>query len=106
MSIIFQAIQKSRVTLAITKCHFRYQLVLLFGQVSRLGLSIYKEKVYTILQLEEPKKIHDLQVFLGVMVYFSSYIPFYAQIAGPLFSLLKTEKKCGWLPLYSEAFET
>jgi hypothetical protein len=75
---VFQAILKSRVTLAIIKCHFGYQLVLLLGQkVSILGLSTHKEKVDAILQLEEPKNIHNLQVFLGMMVYFSSYVLFY-----------------------------
>jgi hypothetical protein len=103
---VFQAIEKPGVTLAVTKCHFRYQLVLLLDQkVSRLGLSTHKEKVDTILPLEEPKNVHDLQVFLGMMVYFSSYVPFYAWIAGPLFSLLNKGKKWEWSPLHSEAFE-
>jgi len=105
---VFQVIQRSGVTLAVTKCHFRYQSVLLLGQkVSRLGLSTHKEKVDAILQLEEPKNVHNLQVFLGMMVYFSSYVPFCAWIAGPLFNLLKKGKKWEWewFPLHSEAFE-
>src|ERR1700692_1109990 len=103
---VFQVIQRSRVTLTVTKCHFRYQSVLLLGQkVSRLGLSTHKEKVNAILQLEEPKNVHDLQVFLGMMVYFSSYIPFYAWITRPLFNSLKKGKKWKWFPLHSEAFE-
>jgi hypothetical protein len=102
---VFQAIQKSGVTLAITKCHFGYQSVLLLGQkVSRLGLST-QEKVDAILQLEEPKNVHDLQVFLGMIVYFSSYVPFYTWIAGPLFNLLKKGKKWEWFPLHSKGFE-
>ena len=41
---VFQEIQKSEVTLAIIKCHFGYQSVLLLGQkVSRLGLSTQGE---------------------------------------------------------------
>src|ERR1700729_3335214 len=74
---VFQAIEKSGVTLAVTKCHFGYQSLLLLGQkVSQLGLSTHKEKVDAVLELEEPKNCHDLQVFLGMMVYFSMYIPF------------------------------
>ncbi|KAJ3898343.1 hypothetical protein F5879DRAFT_761645, partial [Lentinula edodes] len=66
------------------KCHFAYQSLLLLGQkVSRLGLSTHKEKVDAILQLDEPRNVHELQVFLGMMVYFSGYIPFYAWIAHP-----------------------
>jgi hypothetical protein len=103
---VFQAIEKSGVTLAVTKCHFGYQSILLLGQkVSRLGLLTHKEKVDAMLELEEPKNCHDLQVFLGMMVYFSMYIPFYAWIAGPLFSLLRKSTNWEWTEVHSEAFE-
>jgi len=82
---VLKAIEKSRVILAVTKCHFGYQSLLLLGQkVSQLGLSTHKEKVDTILQLDKLKNCHNLQVFLGMMVYFSVYIHFYGWIAGPL----------------------
>jgi len=91
---VFKVVAETRITLATTKCHFTYQSLLLLGQkVSRLGLSTHMEKVSAILNLDEPKNIHDLQIFLGMMVYFSSYIPFYAWIAMPLFSLLKKDTK-------------
>ena len=73
--------------------------------MSWLGLSTHKEKVDTILLLDEPKDRHNLQVFLGMMVYFSTYIPFYAWIAGPLFNLLKGSVKWEWTEIHSEAFE-
>ena len=103
---VFKAVAETRITLATTKCHFAYQSLLLLGQkVSRLGLSTHMEKVSAILNLDEPKNIHDLQIFLGMMVYFSSYIPFYAWIAAPLFSLLKKDVKWEWNNLHTEAFE-
>src|ERR1700683_4395215 len=67
--------------------------------------SRYMEKVSAILNLDEPKNIHDLQIFLGMMVYFSSYIPFYGWIAAPLFSLLKKEARWEWTNLHTEAFK-
>src|SRR6202050_2266190 len=103
---VFQAIEESGVTLAVTKCHFRYQSLLLLGQkVSRLGLSMHKEKVDAVLELEELRNCHDLQVFLGMMVYFSTYIPFYTWIAGPLFGLLKKSANWEWTEVHSEAFK-
>jgi hypothetical protein len=102
---VFKAVETSGITLATTKCHFGYQSLLLLGQkVSRLGLSTHKEKVDAILHLYEPRNTHDLQIFLGMMVYFSSYVPFYAWIAAPLFNLLKKESKWQWTELESEAF--
>ena len=94
IELVLGAIKDAKITLSPGKCHFRFQSLMLLGQkVSRLGLSTHKEKVDAILQLENPKNIHDLQTFLGMMVYFSSYIPFYAWIVHPLFQLLKRNNK-------------
>jgi hypothetical protein len=94
---VLKAIGNAQITLSPSKCHFGYESLLLLGQkVSRLGLSTHKEKVDAILDLEAPKNVHDLQVFLGMMVYFSSYIPFYAWIVHPLFQLLKRKKEWKW----------
>ena len=103
---VFKAVAETGITLATTKCHFTYQSLLLLGQkVSRLGLSSHMEKVSAILNLDVPKNIHDLQIFLGMMVYFSPYIPFYTCIAAPLFSLLRKDTWWEWTDLHTEAFE-
>ena len=73
---VFEAIAEAGITLSPKKCNLGYQSLLLLGQqVSRLGLSTHKEKVDAILKLEEPKNMPTLQTFLGMMTYFSSYIP-------------------------------
>jgi len=103
---VFKAVAETGITLATSKCHFAYQSLLLLGQkVSRLGLSTHMEKVSAILNLDIPRNVHNLQIFLGMMVYFSSYIPFYTWIATPLFGLLRKETKWEWTDLHSEAFE-
>ena len=97
LDLVLKAIKESKITLSPGKCHFGYQSLMLLGQkVSRLGLSTHKEKVGAILLLDNPKNVHDLQIFLGMMVYFSSYIPFYAWIVHPLFQLLKRGNKWKW----------
>jgi hypothetical protein len=103
---VLQAISKARITLSPPKCHFAYQSLLLLGQkVSRLGSSTHKEKVDAILALAEPRNPTELQTFLGMMVYFSTYIPFYAWIAQPLFQLLKKGTEWTWTDLHQEAFD-
>lgn len=103
---IFAAIQESGITLSTKKCHLAYQSLLLLGQkVSRLGLSTHKEKVDAIINLETPRNVHTLQTFLGMMVYFSAYVPFYAWMAAPLFGLLKKGTPWVWTELHDEAFE-
>jgi hypothetical protein len=94
---VLKAISNSHITLSPSKCHFAYESLLLLGQkVSQLGLSTHKEKVNTIIKLEAPRNVHDLQVFLRMMAYFSSYIPFYAWIVHPLFQLLKRKRDWNW----------
>ena len=103
---VFKAVAKTGITLTTTKCHFTYQSLLLLGQnVSCLGLSTHMEKVSAILNLEAPKNIHNLQIFLGMMVYVLAYIPFYAWIAAPLFNSLKKDNKWEWTETHTEAFE-
>lgn len=106
ISLVLKTIEEARITLSPGKCHFGYQSLMLLGQkVSRLGLSTHKEKVDAILQLDDPRNVHDLQIFLGMMVYFSSYIPFYAWIVHPLFQLLKKENKWSWGTAEQNAYE-
>ncbi|RDB15235.1 hypothetical protein Hypma_004746 [Hypsizygus marmoreus] len=92
---VLQAVEKAGITLSPKKCHLFYSSILLLGhRVSRLGLSTHLEKVKAILDLERPKKLSQLQSFLGMVVYFSAFIPHYASICAPLFQLLR--KGCRW----------
>ncbi|CEL57226.1 Transposon Ty3-I Gag-Pol polyprotein OS=Saccharomyces cerevisiae (strain ATCC 204508 / S288c) GN=TY3B-I PE=3 SV=2 [Rhizoctonia solani AG-1 IB] len=100
------AIEKSGLTLSPNKCHIGYESLLLLGQkVSRLGMSTHKEKVEAIQDLDPPKNTKGLQTFLGMMTYFSSYIPFYAWITAPLFKLLRKDTTWNWTELEQKAFE-
>jgi hypothetical protein len=94
---VLGAIEKAGITLSPTKCHLFYSSILLLGhKVSRLGLSTHDEKVRAILDLERPRKVSQLQTFLGMVVYFSNFIPFYANICAPLFKLLRKGSKWQW----------
>lgn len=100
------AIKEARITLSPSKCHFGYQSLLLLGQkVSRLGLSTHKEKIEAIIALAPPRNVQELQRFLGMMVYFSSYVPFYAWIVHPLFQLTKKASKWKWTEVEQRAYD-
>jgi hypothetical protein len=48
-----------------------------------------QRKVDAIQALNHPLRVSELQSFLGMVNYFSNYIPFYAWITKPLYSLLR-----------------
>ena len=92
---VLEAIENAGITLSPKKCHLFYGSILLLGhKVSRLGLSTHAEKVKAIMELERPRKLSQLQTFLGMVVYFSAFIPYYASVCAPLFQLLR--KGCKW----------
>jgi hypothetical protein len=102
---VLGAIEKAGITLSPKKCHLFYSSILLLGhKVWRLGLSIHLEKVRAILELERPRKLSQLQTFLGMVVYFSGFIPYYADIARPLFDLLRKDIKWHWVPEHEHVF--
>ena len=106
LDLVLGAIAKAGVTLSPPKCFVGYSSIMLLGQkVSRLGLSMHQEKVQAILDLERPRTVADLQKFLGMVVYFSQYIPYYSFIAAPLFALLKKGVKWHWDAEHETAFQ-
>ena len=103
---VLEAIEQAGITLSPNKCHLFYGSILLLGhKVSRLGLSTHAEKVKAILELERPKKLSQLQTFLGMVVYFSVFIPYYASICAPLFNLLRKHKRWKWGAEEEHAFQ-
>jgi hypothetical protein len=103
---VLKAIIKANITLSPPKCHIGYQSLLLLGQkVSRLGISTHKEKIDAIQAFKEPTKVNELQGFLGMVNYFSNYIPFYAWITKPLYSLLRKDSYWEWTPIQQRSFD-
>jgi hypothetical protein len=103
---VLGAIEQAGITLSPKKCHMFYSSILLLGhKVSRLGLSTHEEKVRAILDLKPPTKVSELQTFLGMIVYFSAFIPYYVSIARPLFHLLRKDTRWRWEETEHHAFE-
>jgi hypothetical protein len=102
---VLEAIENANITLSPKKCHIAYQSLTLLGQkVSRLGITTQKEKIEAIVTLSEPKKVKELQTFLGMVNYYSNYIPYFTWIVKPLYNLLRKEQKWEWDENHQEAF--
>lgn len=106
LDAVLGAIQAAGLTLSPTKCHFGYTSILLLGQkVSRLGMSTHGEKVQAIVDLARPERVPALRTFLGMVVYFSQYIPYYSEIVAPLFALLRKDSKWEWKAEHETAWK-
>jgi hypothetical protein len=86
---VLKAIAESGLTLLPPKCHIGYQSIVVLGnKVSQLRLSTHHEKLKAIWELEPPKDRKKLETFLGLTVYFSTYIPYFSWMATLLFKCL------------------
>ena len=77
---------------------------LLGHKISSEGLQIDEDRIKAIQDLPEPKNVKQLQQFLGTMNYLRSYVYKFAEIAEPLYALLKKGVKYDWSDECKESF--
>ena len=85
LHMIFRRLTELNVALKPTKSFIGYPSVQLLGQrVNAFGLSTAIEKLQAIAQIEFPTTLKLLETYLGMTSYLRQYIPFFAQVSGPL----------------------
>ena len=107
VDLVLKAVAKSGITLSPPKCHLGYRSITVLGnKVSRLGLSTHHEKLKAVWELEAPRDRKKLESFLGLAVYFSSYIPYFSWMANPLFKCMRhKENPFEWTDELQKCFE-
>ena len=85
LNAIFHGLSELSITLKPTKSFIGYPSVHLLSQkVDAFGLSTSMDKLQAIADLEFPKSLRLLEIYLGMTGYLRQYIPFYAQVSAPL----------------------
>ena len=87
-----------------SKCLFFQDQIQYLGQTISKDKSVRPKplKVKAMLNLKEPNTLRALRRFLGMINFFKNYIPNLANIASPLYKLLKGGKKYGKIVLMDE----
>ena len=88
------------------KCVFCQSSVEYLGHlIDAEGLHALPSKVAAILQAPEPQNIQQLRSFLGLINYYSKFVPNLSTVLHPLNNLLKHDVKWNWTAKYDEAFQ-
>ncbi|PIK36811.1 Retrovirus-related Pol polyprotein from transposon [Apostichopus japonicus] len=75
------------------KCHLFQQSVSYLGYVvSGTGVSTDPEKLKAVREWPQPQKLTHVRSFLGLCGYYRRFVQGFAEIAAPLFKLLKRSK--------------
>ena len=70
------------------------------------GLQPTREKIHAITDAPTPTNLAQLRSFLGLVNYYSKFLPQLATTLSPLYSLLQRDTKWHWSNKQQEAFQT
>lgn len=89
-----------------TKCEFFKDKVSYLGfNIDRTGLSMNKERISSVLEAPVPENVSEVRAFVGMLNYYSKFIPSFASKMSPLYELLRKDVRFKWTVKCQEAFD-
>ena len=80
-------------------------VIYLGHRIDQHGLHPLKEKVQAVQEAPAPKNITELKSYLGLLTYYSKYIPNMATALAPLYKLLRKEECWRWTYTEKKTFQ-
>jgi hypothetical protein len=103
---VFSALKQANLKLNWDKCSFGRRTVRLLGHhISGQGIAVDDDKVVAIQAMLPPNSIKGVQRFLGLTGYYRKFILGYADLASPLYALLKKDSTWCWNVEHQRSFE-
>lgn len=92
VSIVIQALNRANMRVSDEKSHFLKEEIEFLGHIIKHNkITVDPEKVATIRDYEQPRKLKQLRSFLGLAGYYRRFIKNYAKITKPLTIHLRGE---------------
>jgi transposase InsO family protein len=103
---VLQRLEKAGLRIKFSKSQvFKTEIEYLGFLVAAEGIKVNPRKVMAIEQFPQPKDLKGVQAFLGLVGYFRHFVVQFAELARPLYRLLKKEQEFSWGPEQVEAFQ-
>jgi len=94
LEVVLSRLQNHGLKLNSNKCHFFQERVLFLGHnVSAKGIECDNSKVQAVIDFPTPSSDRELRQFLGLASYLRRFIKGFANMAGPLHSILGATRK-------------
>ena len=100
---LFKRISDFGFRVKMDKCSFAKKEIKFLGIIISKGRKPDPEKITAIVEMPPPKDRKQLKSFLGMVSYYSVFVPKMRQMRGPLDELEKNEK-FEWLRVHQESF--
>ena len=107
LETVLQRLQDYNLRVHVDKCSFfREELTYCGHKINANGLHKMQEKIEAVINAPVPENVTQLRAFLGLVNYYSHFLPNMASVLHPLYQLLKKDKKYTWTTTAQNAFDT
>lgn len=106
LEVVLGKLNEAGLKLKRSKCVFLAESVQYLGYIiDQQGLRPMEEKVQAIKEAPSPGNITELRAFLGILNYYSKFLPNLATVLAPLYKLLHKDTKWFWGEEQRQAFQ-
>ena len=103
---VLHRIESAGLRLKRKKCSFMAKSVVFLGyQIDAQGLHPVSEKVRAVQEAREPRNVSELKSHLGLLTYYSRFLPNMATALNPLYNLLRKAVPWRWTARERKTFE-
>lgn len=103
---VFNKLNDHRIRINDNKCKFFVETVEILGhEVSQQGIKPLKSKCDAILKVPSPQNLQQLRSYLGLLNYYSRFLPMASTILKPLYNLEQKNIRFEWSKKQEAAFQ-
>ena len=107
LDTVLQRLQDYNLRVNRDKCSFFQEEITYCGQkINANGLHKTQDKIEAVINAPVPENVTQLRAFLGLVNYYSHFLPNMASVLHPLYQLLKKDRKYAWTAAAQNAFDT
>ncbi|UYV68861.1 hypothetical protein LAZ67_6001298, partial [Cordylochernes scorpioides] len=104
---VLKCFREANLKLNNKKCQFAFEELEILGHITNQhGIKPAEHNIKAIRDFPRPKKIKEVQSFLGMCSYYRKFIKGFSKIADPLTSLIKKNAPFTWTENQEKAFQT
>lgn len=97
MTIVLQRLADNGLTLNKEKSKlFKESVEFLGYKVDKSGLSVPESRINAINKIKIPSNVSEVKSFMGLVTYYSKFVPNLAKLAHPLYKFLEKDQKWIW----------
>ena len=106
LDVVLQRLQNAGLRLKDSKCEFLVASVTYLGyRIDAEGLHPINEKIKAIQDAPEPRNVTELKSYLGLLSYYSRFLPHMSSNLAPLNQLLHKQAEWAWGDKQKQAFQ-